>query len=145
MSTSQSSVEQSFEKPANDDIAPCAGQVVEQLHMTTFQERQHLLQAAGYNLFKLRAEDVLIDMLTDSGTGDSLYTTCHRASSMNPHPGRVQTPLTVPCASQCICMLTWHQSPCYRGWCSHVLFCKWLAVRSRCHVSGAVGWHHAWR
>lgn len=40
--------------------------------MVSFEERQHLLQAAGFNLFKLRAEDVLIDLLTDSGTGRSI-------------------------------------------------------------------------
>lgn len=37
--------------------------------MTTVREREGLLKAAGYNLFKLRAEDVLLDFLTDSGTG----------------------------------------------------------------------------
>ena len=47
----------------------CGMQVVEPLHRTTYQERQHLLEAADFNLFKLRAEDVLIDFLTDSGTG----------------------------------------------------------------------------
>src|SRR6202142_1797856 len=42
---------------------------VEPLRMTTRQHRQAAVFRAGYNLFKVHAEDVLIDLLTDSGTG----------------------------------------------------------------------------
>ena len=43
--------------------------MVEAIHVTTVHEREELLKAAGYNLFKLRADHVLLDFLTDSGTG----------------------------------------------------------------------------
>jgi tryptophanase len=57
------------DQPFRTIFEPFRIQWVEPMRLTTRTERTAALAAAGYNLFALRAEQVLIGLLPDSGTG----------------------------------------------------------------------------
>lgn len=50
-------------------IEPFRIKAVESIPILTAEQRSNALQRAGHNLFKLLAQEVTIDLLTDSGTG----------------------------------------------------------------------------
>ena len=50
-------------------IEPFRIKAVEPLRLTTRDERREILTKADWNLFRIPARDILIDLLTDSGTG----------------------------------------------------------------------------
>ena len=55
--------------PYRTIIEPFRIHTVQAIAFPTGREREAALQRAGYNLFGLHADEVIIDLLTDSGTG----------------------------------------------------------------------------
>lgn len=55
--------------PHRTIIEPFRIKSVQAIDLPTVEERERALQRAGYNLFGLHADEVIIDLLTDSGTG----------------------------------------------------------------------------
>jgi tryptophanase len=55
--------------PHRSIIEPFRIKSVQSIDLPTVEEREAALQRAGFNLFGLHADEVIIDLLTDSGTG----------------------------------------------------------------------------
>jgi len=56
-----------------DEDPPCHPEpfkikMIERIHLHPREKRKELIEKSGYNVFKLKSEDVFIDLLTDSGT-----------------------------------------------------------------------------
>jgi len=50
-------------------IEPFKIKSVQSIKINTYEDRKDILRKAKYNLFKINSKDVIIDLLTDSGTG----------------------------------------------------------------------------
>ena len=50
-------------------IEPFKIKSVEPIKINSLEDRKEIIKNAQYNLFKVKSKDVIIDLLTDSGTG----------------------------------------------------------------------------